>query len=145
MKLKKGVMLLVVISVSGCVTAPVKIDRKSQLAPVRKAYSDYNDCLKQNLTSCLKPKAAPKKIADAVAIKCEPRLADYKSAVREFYAKGLDPKIEGYEDLLQTKPESHASRVREKGKRVTVTRLLNARKASVNQPNEISRKATPPR
>lgn len=145
MNLKKGLILLVMISVSGCATAPVKIDRKSQLAQVRKAYTDYNNCLKQDLKSYLKPKAVPKKIADAVAIKCEPRLVDYKLAVREFYAEGLNPKMEGYEDLLLTKPESHANRIREKGKRATVTRLLNARKASVNQPNEISRKATPPR
>lgn len=127
MRLKKGLILLIVISVSGCATAPVKVDRKSQLAPVRKAYSDYNDCLKQNLTSYPKPKAAPKKIAHAVANKCEPRLADYKLAVREFYAKGLNPEMEGYEDLLRTKPESHANRIREKGKRATITRVLDER------------------
>jgi len=143
MRLKKGLILFVVISVSGCAAAPVKIDRKSKLAPVRKAYTGYNDCLKQNLKAYLKPKAVPKKIADAVAIKCEPRLVDYKLAVREFYAKGLDPKMEGYEDLLRTKPESHAGRVREKGKRATITRVREVRKASVNQPNEIDRKAAP--
>ena len=128
----KGLILLLLFSIVGCATAPDKIDRQRQVAPVRKALKDYNNCLNENLKSCLKPKTEPKKIAETVAIKCEPRLNDYKSAVREVYAGGLDPKMEGYDALLLTKPETHANRIREKGKRATITRLLNARKSPAN-------------
>lgn len=129
--LKRGIMLFAIVSVTGCAAVPAKPDPQIQLAPVRKAYGDYNECLRQNLKPFLKPKADPKKVADAVAIKCEPGVLEYKSAVKEVYAKGLDPKMGGYDDLLLTKPENHANRIREKGKKATMARVLNARKSAV--------------
>lgn len=132
----KGLFLslpLLLLSISGCATAPDTIDRKKQVEPVRIALRGYNGCLHENLKSCLKPEAEPKKIAETVALKCEPRLNDYKMAVREVYAEGLNPQMEDYDDLLLTKPETHANRIREKGKRATITRVLNARKSPANQ------------
>ena len=129
---KREMVLILMILVSGCATAPDKLDRKSQVAPVRKALREYNNCLSENLKSYLKPKADPKQIAEAVAVKCDPKLADYKSAVRKVYAEGLDPKTEGYDELLKTKPETHANRVREKGKTATIKRVLDARRSPAN-------------
>lgn len=129
--LNKGVVLLLMILVSGCSTLPRKTDKESLVIPVRKAFKSYNDCLRQALNSHWEPKAKPKTIADAVALKCEPSLEEYKSAVRAVYAEGLDPKMAGYHDVLASKPENHANRIREKGKSAVVARLLDARNSQV--------------
>jgi len=130
--LKIILALLLVLAVSGCATtAATKPAPKDELASIREALRNYHDCLKQKVEPYLKTKTKPKTIAEAVAKKCEPVLTDYKFAVREFYVEELDPKSEGYNKVVQSKPEIHAKRVRSKGESATIARVLEARKPVV--------------
>ena len=129
---KANLALLSIVLVCGCATVAPQTDRKAELGPVREALRCYRDCLKQTVKPYFDIKTKAKVIADAAAIKCEPKLNDYKFAVREFFAEGLNPAIDGYNKILLSKPESHANRVRENGKRATIARVLEARKLMEN-------------
>jgi hypothetical protein len=134
--LKTNLALFLLISVCGCAASAPKTDQGTAqgiaLRSIRGTLNNYNDCLKQNVRPYLKMNAKTKDIADAVARECEPKLSDYKAEVRDFFAAGLDPKTNGYSRILVSKPESHANKIREKGRRATIARVLDARKLVVN-------------
>jgi hypothetical protein len=137
---KKHLALFLLALLCGCAaSAPKmdqkvdqKVDQKDELAPVREALRDYNDCLKLNVKPYLRMKTKPKAVADAVAVKCERKLSDYKFAVRDVFVEGLNPESDGYNKILISKPEAHADRIREKGKRATIARVQQARKPAAN-------------
>jgi hypothetical protein len=49
------------------------------------------------------------------------------TGVRDIYAKVYNSELKEYPDILKTKPEKHANRVRENGKRATIVRVMSAR------------------
>ena len=126
--LKRILALLISITVCGCAAGTPKVDQGPALGPVRDAHRIYAVCLKQQVKPYLETAAKPKDIAGTVAEKCEPKLSRYKVAVREVFATQLSPDSDGYAYLLMSKPEIHANRVREKGRQVTIARVLKARK-----------------
>ena len=131
---KRNLALLLSILTGGCATGQPTVDQVESapkqvitLAPIREALGNYHDCLRENVKAYLKAKAKPKQIANTVAGNCEPELTQYQLAVREVYAQTLNPAMAGYADMLVSKPEIHANRVREKGKLATVERVTAAR------------------
>jgi hypothetical protein len=136
MRIMKVVLFLSML-ICGCATGTQKTGQGSaqeeesatSLRPIREALHAYNGCLQQNVKPYLNSKAKPASIADTVAGSCEPQLAGYKTAVRNIYAKALNPNLKEYPVLVQTKPEKHADRVREKGKRATIAKVLSARES----------------
>lgn len=107
--------------------ADQRINQSISIKPVREALGAYYCCLQIKVKPYLNTKATPKSIADAVAKDCEPQLSDYKVGVRDIYAKVYNSELKEYPDILKTKPEKHASRVRENGKRATIVRVMSAR------------------
>lgn len=119
------ILITLTVFLTGCATP--RPDTTMELNEVSNKVSSYSKCLKSELHLFIDSAETPQDIADAVAHRCERKLSEYRTALSAFLIASTSPGSQTQYQLLMTEPDRRVEQIREKGRRATISRVIDYR------------------
>ena len=119
------ISMISIVVLAGCAT--VKPDTTNELNQVGQSVSTYGECLEREGSFLLRSSETPIDIAESVSYKCEIFLNEYRKSVVSFFTALTPAGSQSQYDLLMIEPDRRVMNLRDKGKRATISRVLDYR------------------